>query len=154
MRGTMHGISAHAFAAVMTLMVITFPSPTDLLRSLGVKTDEKVQEIKSFPNLAGEPATLDQTVAMEDFIPVVAACILPQGDTPAERRACDEALSAFDNPGEIGAATKRITSDQATVQVALAYFCRAEWADAQRNRRIFDTDNCLGSNLPLAQAVD
>ena len=44
--------------------------------------------------------------------------------------------------------------DEAILQVATSFYCRAKWTEAKRFGRAFDINDCMGSDLLLAQPLD
>ena len=140
----MHGLTSHVFAATMTFMVLTFPTPQDLFRAVKGPASENAQEIKRFPTLEAYDPPLDTFVSMEDYLPVVAACIAPRLDGQEPTEDCATAIASI-NPAVGIDEAQRIMADETTIQIATKFYCRAMWAEALRNRRAFDTSTCLQS---------
>lgn len=151
----MNGITAHAFAAIMTATVLVFPSPKDLYRT--IFPTEPVAETasmvsggveRSFPSILSvdTPATL-----IEEALDYCAADL--SGTLPIHVSECQAIMEL---------ATARIGSNQSAPELASAeqklqltrsLYCRNLWADAHRNDRIFDVKACQSLTQPLAEAT-
>lgn len=139
----MQGFTAHLFAAAMTFTVLTFPTPDDLLKAIQGAPSEEAQELKRFPSLEATDPPLDALVSMEEYLPVVAACFLPDGTNEAHgTESCAAAIAVVRGPHE-DSVIDRITTDEEALQIAQTFFCRSLWAEALRNRADFNTIECL-----------
>ena len=141
----MQGFTAHLFAAAMTFTVLTFPTPGDLLKALQGTPSEGAQEIKRFPTLEASDPPLDALVSVEEYLPVVSACFLPDSMSEAHgSESCAAAIAVVRGPHE-DSVIDRITTDEEALQIAQTFFCRSLWAEALRNRTDFNAVECLRS---------
>lgn len=140
----MQGFTAHLFAAGMTFTVLTFPTPGDLMKALSGAPSEEAQEIKRFPAMQADNPPIDASISMEEYLPVVSACFVPDSMASAGTEECASAIAAVrgvDGPEAVA----RITSDQEMLRIAQTFYCRSLWAESLRDRRSFDAGLCLQS---------
>lgn len=152
----MQGFAFHTFAAVMTLTVLAFPTPSDLYNTVAARfSDTSLNEIRSFPTVEGYSPPVNNLVDSQEFVPVIRACLVDarsaSGNDPVE---CSEALSDLEVRTGSTPAISRITTDGEALKVATAFFCRAQWSEQQRLGHDFDLDNCMGQYLAVAQQVN
>lgn len=153
---SMQGFAFHTFAAVMTFTVLAFPSPSDLYNSVVTRfSDHKINEIRSFPSVEGYQPPVNSFIDTAEFLPVISACVVnARSDDQFDPEPCQEALDGLSLVTGTTPAASRITRDGEALRLALSFYCRAEWAYAEQRGQIFDLNNCMGSNLSLAQQVD
>ena len=156
MRVDMQGFAFHTFAAVMTFTVLTFPTPSDLYNTVASRfADNSLQEINSFPTIEGNEPPVNTFVDTEEFVPVIAACVVAAQDPSSfDPIQCEDAIQQLAVVTGSPPAATRIATDEAVLQVATSFYCRAEWAEARRFGRTFDVNDCMGSDLVLAQPLD
>lgn len=142
----MQGITSHAFAAVMTFTVLTFPTPSDLVDAFQGRPHhvEKTIEIGQFPTLVAYEPPVNNMLAPDDLFPVVSACIIPGSERPvAASPDCQTALDRLADATGVPQTVDRIAYDAEALILASTYFCRAQWAEAMRVGETFDPTGCI-----------
>lgn len=147
MKSDMNGLTAHAFAFVMILAVVNFSTPRELWNEIvGAKPlPEKAQEIERLPTLIlTDEKPLNSVMGPEEFIPIVANCFEPSAPILRHKSPeCQTALDSLSSDNGVTLVADRIASDEASLQVAASYYCRALWAEAMERRQDFDPIGCL-----------
>ena len=156
MRVDMQGFAFHTFAAVMTFTVLAFPTPSDLYNTVASRfADNSLQEINSFPTIEGNEPPVNTFVDTEEFVPVIAACVVAARDSASfDPIKCEDAIQQLAAETGSPPAAARIATDEAILQVATSFYCRAKWTEAKRFGRAFDINDCMGTDLPLAQPIN
>lgn len=147
MTAPMNGLVSHAFAFVMILTVVNFSTPREFAAAFfgQDQTPEKVREIENLPTIIDFQPPLNVVLAPEEFVPVVAACFDPSTISSGRSTGCQSALDSLAVDTGVPATIERIASDQEALRVASGFYCRALWAEARMDRRVFDYESCLGT---------
>lgn len=145
MTAPMNGLISHTFAFVMILAVVNFSSPREFVAAFfgQDQTPEKVREIENLPTIIDYQPPLNVVLAPEEFVPVVTACFDPMTVSNGRSNGCQAALDSLAVDTGVPATIERIASDQEALRVASGFYCRALWAEARKDRRVFDYESCL-----------
>lgn len=150
----MNGITAHAFAAVMTATVVLFPTPSDLWDTVTRK-----------PISSERARVLDTGVDRPELV-----SLTPQTSTSAITEALEYCAENFSGllsaqvaecQSLMAFAARRIGREADTPQavaienqlsLTITLYCRHQWADAQQFNRPFDIQDCQNGLAGLADS--
>lgn len=143
----MQGLST-AFATLMTVTVISFPTPRDLLDTVfPPSTGGETVEIVSGgmePKLPGqiEDMTPGEITEQLDACADSLSAAIPFGIDTCRNTIMVSGLFVSKHPGEQEVADK--------LELATALYCRVEWVNAAAESHGFDRKACEGLALALA----
>lgn len=147
----MNGFASHALAAVMTFTVLTFPTPSDLMRAIRAETSPT--PLGSLPTLEGISPPKDVALSVSKLYPAIASCVPVDGKLGELSTACMEALDAIQDPSARDPFI-RITQDPKAAELAVSFYCRSLWAEKTRRGESFDASGCLAPLSALADATE
>lgn len=147
----LNGITAHAFAAIMTATVVVFPTPKDFWQTVTGSENPIVASRVSRGPAFELPHTLTERTTTQEANETLAVCSTNFRSLTETQVADCQGFMAY-AARQIGSAVRspEIEVLDQRLRLSITVYCRHKWASALGVREDFDPDTCQNGLARLA----